>query len=137
MAFKYPIEGAVILGTTQCQHLIAVDLISPGTRTLALHMTHELIGRCDTITAQRIAPATALAIVRSLPKAHTGQIAKHGLGLVIGHYGDELGGRVLHVELLALWYHTQCLIQRRHPTAAGPIIEESPVGRKNHRMLPW
>jgi hypothetical protein len=67
MTRKHLIEGAVILGTAQCQHLVAVDLIPPGTRTLEPHVTHALVGRFDPPTAQRRAPATERAVGRSAP----------------------------------------------------------------------
>ena len=67
MTRKHLIESPVILGTAKCQHLIAVDLIPPGTRTLEPHVTNELVGRFDPTTAQRIAPATELLVGRAAP----------------------------------------------------------------------
>ena len=67
MTRKHLIEGPVILGTTQCQHLVAVALIPPGPRTLEPHVTNELVGRFDPTTAQRIAPSTELAVGRAAP----------------------------------------------------------------------
>jgi hypothetical protein len=62
MTPNHLIEGPVRLGTAKCQHLVAVALIPPGPRTLAPYVTHALGGRCKPPTAQRIAPATALAV---------------------------------------------------------------------------
>ena len=67
MTRKHLIEGPVILGTAKCQHLVAVDLIPPGTRTLEPHVTNELVGRFDPPTAQRIAPSTELLVGRAAP----------------------------------------------------------------------
>ena len=44
MSRKDLIEGAVILGTAQGQHLIAVELIPPGSRALEPYMADELVG---------------------------------------------------------------------------------------------
>jgi len=67
MTRKHLIEGAVILGTAQCQHLVAVDLIPPGTRTLEPYVANELVGRFDPPTAQWIAPSTELLVGGSAP----------------------------------------------------------------------
>src|SRR5215204_3600642 len=67
MTRKHLIQGAVIFGTAQRQHAVAVTLIPPGPRTLEPHMTDELVGRFNAPTAQGIAPATALAIVGPPP----------------------------------------------------------------------
>src|SRR5260221_13246153 len=67
MTRKHLIEGAVIFGTAQGQHLIAVELIPPGSRALEPHMTNELVGRLDPTATQRIAPSAKLAIVGPIP----------------------------------------------------------------------
>src|SRR5438270_8922752 len=54
MPCKHLIEGPVILGTSECQHLIAVPLVPPGTRAFQSDMTNELVGRFDATTAQRV-----------------------------------------------------------------------------------
>jgi len=63
MAFKYPIEGPVILGAAQCQHLIAVALVPPCPRALEPHMTNEFVRRFNATTANGIAPSTHFPIV--------------------------------------------------------------------------
>ena len=40
-------EGAAILGTAQRQHLVAIELIPPGSRALEPYMADELVGRFD------------------------------------------------------------------------------------------
>src|SRR4030095_8590510 len=67
MTRKHLIEGAVILGTAQCQHLVAVDFIPPGTRTLEPYVANKFVGRFDATTAQWIAPSTELLIGGSAP----------------------------------------------------------------------
>src|SRR5262245_38144201 len=57
MAFKYPIEGTVILGAAQCQHLIAVALVPPCPRALEPHMTNAFVRRFNPTTAKGIAPS--------------------------------------------------------------------------------
>lgn len=56
MAFKYPIEGPVILGAAKCQHLIAVALVPPCPRALEPHMTNDFVRRLNPPTANGIAP---------------------------------------------------------------------------------
>ena len=67
MTHKHLIEGAVILGAAQRQHLIAVALVPPSSRALEPPMTNEFVRRFDPSTAQRIAPSTELAVGRSAP----------------------------------------------------------------------
>ena len=67
MTREYPIEGPVILGAAQRQHLIAVALVPPGPRALEPHMTNEFVRRFNPTTANRIAPATKLPIVGPIP----------------------------------------------------------------------
>jgi hypothetical protein len=66
MAFKYPIEGPVILGAAKCQHLITVALVPPGPRALESHMTNEFVRRFNPTTANGIAPSTHLPIVEPI-----------------------------------------------------------------------
>src|SRR2546429_9978016 len=67
MAFKYPIEGTVILGAAKCQHLIAVALVPPCPRALEPHMTNEFVRRFNPTTANGIAPSTPLPIGGPIP----------------------------------------------------------------------
>src|SRR5215471_4009012 len=67
MTRKHLIEGPVILGTAQCQHMIAVRLIPPGTGALEPYMTNKFVRRFDPPTAQRIAPSTERAVGRAAP----------------------------------------------------------------------
>ena len=55
--------------------------------------------------------------------ADASQIAKQSLRLVIGHFRDQLGGRLLHVELGPPRCQAQDLIQRIYANAAGAAIE--------------
>ena len=47
MPRKDLLEGAVIFGTAQGQHLVAVNLIPPGPRAFEPHMTNALVSRFD------------------------------------------------------------------------------------------
>ena len=67
MTHKYLVERAIILGTAQCQHLVAVAFVPPRSRALEPHMTDELVGRLDSPAAQRIAPFAQLAIGGPIP----------------------------------------------------------------------
>src|SRR5256884_3823792 len=67
MAFKYPIEGTVILGAAKCQHLIAVALVPPCPRALEPHMTNAFVRRFNPTTANGIAPSTPLPIGGPIP----------------------------------------------------------------------
>ena len=67
MTLEYLVEGAIILGTSKRQHLIAVELVPPGTRAFQANMTDEFVGRFHPSTTQGIAPATKLAIMGPTP----------------------------------------------------------------------
>src|SRR6516162_9868015 len=68
MPCKHLIEGPVILGPSECQHLIAVHRIPPRPRSFQTDMTHELVGGFAAPTAPRIAPTTAPALVGAAPR---------------------------------------------------------------------
>src|SRR6267143_3913934 len=59
---KDPSKGAIVLGTTQRQHMIAIGHIPPGTGPFEAHLANELVGRLNPPTAQRI-PRTALRAI--------------------------------------------------------------------------
>src|SRR2546427_1921484 len=59
---KDPSKGAIVLGTTQRQHMIAIGHIPPGTGPFEAHLANELVGRLNPSTAQRI-PRTALRAI--------------------------------------------------------------------------
>src|SRR5687767_14349467 len=64
---KHLLEGPVRLRTAQRQHLIAIRLVPPGTRTLEPDMADEFMRRFHAATPQWIAPAAQPAIVRPAP----------------------------------------------------------------------
>ena len=52
MTHKHLIKGAVVLGTTQGQHLVAVALVPPSPRALEAGMANELVGRFNPTATQ-------------------------------------------------------------------------------------
>ena len=80
------------------------------------------------VIGQRVHPLTA--------QADTSEIAKQRLRLVIGHFGHQLGGRLLHIELCAPWRQPQCLIEGIDAAAARATIEIRPLNlhRPHHRL---
>src|SRR4029450_8582810 len=71
------------------------------------------------LTAKRVHPLAA--------QAHPSQSAKQPLGLVIWHFGRELGGRLLHVELDTPRRQAQDLIEGIEARTAGRTIEIRPL----------
>jgi hypothetical protein len=65
MTHKHLIKGAVILGTTQGQHLVAVDFVPPSPRALEARVANELVGRFNPTATQGIAASTKFEIVGS------------------------------------------------------------------------
>ena len=67
MPRKHLMESAIVLRTPQRQHLIAVDLVPPGTGAFQANMTDEFVRRFHPPTTQGIAAATKLAIMGPAP----------------------------------------------------------------------
>src|SRR5688572_20052981 len=88
MTHKHLVECAVILGTAQRQHLVAVAFVPPGSRAFEPHMTDELVGRLDSPAAQRIAAFAKLAIEGPMPM-------RMEIDPTIGNrFGGRLGARL-------------------------------------------
>ena len=70
------VEGPIVRGTVQRQHVIAIGHRPPGARAVAAHVTDEFMGRLNPATAQRIAPLPLGAPLWVLVMA--GSIFSHG-----------------------------------------------------------